>query len=793
MADSNRVISSQVEVLNEPVVTLDRSPSLALVKRKRPANPFARWLGWLFLVLLAGPLLLIAYQIQPFSYYLDIGPGSDSTYVAQFYAPESNPQFDYRWSQTDSYINLYQTGTPYQLSFRAFTANPSQEKVELRVIANGQELGRVQVGSQPEVFTLRSSRLSWGPEDLTLTFRPTSTFAEPVKNGRTRLGVALDWVQVEPYRNRLGLIIPPPFQGLWWLLVVLWPLILTRLLGIKLAGWRRYLLPGFNLLLISALLIIPATFPQMHTDWLLSGVQLGLIELGALVGWQLVGRWRQRELAQPKPGKAALWLLLAGLACFYLASAKGRLSYGDDQIMEGVTAAMVAGQPAAPLTHFLPEPSTVVFSKYGIGFSLVGVPFYVLGKWAADLFPFMFSQENGTAGLAVYILLFTNICLTVASVGLFHWLLRLLGFGRRSALATTALYGLGTMAWHYARTFMSEPLVAFCILFALVSGLKYLHNGSWRWAAWGGFMLGLAIAARLPNLALVPIFGLYLLWCWWERTGQLKQGMNGAVLKSLLIPAVVWLAGIAFWLAIIGWYNFARFGSPFTTGYESEGFTTPFLTGFWGLVFSPGKSVFFYNPVLFLGLFGWPFVFKALRSFAVLSLGIIGVYLVLYSMWSEWWGGGVWGPRFLLPVVPLLLWPAAYLFAFLDDPEKRTRSWRFVLKISLSGLVFLLSLGVQFISVMIDSQIYVAQYGRQPELFDRAINNPVDSPIIVELKLWFEQTRPDLAFRFYHETPFARWVELVQNAAWLLFLGSIILALGLWLKNLARNTPAGQD
>jgi hypothetical protein len=45
----------------------------------------------------------------------------------------------------------------------------------------------------------------------------------------------------------------------------------------------------------------------------------------------------------------------------------------------------------------------------------------------------------------------------------------------------------------------------------------------------------------------------------------------------------------------------------------------------------------------------------------VLCASLFLSHLLLYAMWGEWQGGGVWGPRFLLPVVAVGMVPAAVL------------------------------------------------------------------------------------------------------------------------------------
>ncbi|MGL4650145.1 MAG: hypothetical protein ACRC1H_12100, partial [Caldilineaceae bacterium] len=103
-------------------------------------------------------------------------------------------------------------------------------------------------------------------------------------------------------------------------------------------------------------------------------------------------------------------------------------------------------------------------------------------------------------------------------------------------------------------------------------------------------------------------------------------------------------------------YNAVRFGNPFDTGYHfdsGEGFTTPIWEGFWGLIFSPYRSVFLHTPLLIASLFAFvPFARRHRLEAAV--VGTLSVALVaLYSMWWMWWGGYAWGPRFLVPLTPL--------------------------------------------------------------------------------------------------------------------------------------------
>src|SRR2546427_4643591 len=117
------------------------------------------------------------------------------------------------------------------------------------------------------------------------------------------------------------------------------------------------------------------------------------------------------------------------------------------------------------------------------------------------------------------------------------------------------------------------------------------------------------------------------------------------------------LVGAAVGLAPLLGYNDLAFGSPLEQGYGVKTFATPIQTGLYGLLVSPSRGLFVYTPYLlfaFLALFRawrWPGeVAGRLRGF---SLAWVAA-LALYATYSEWWGGRVFGSRFLDDFAPVL-------------------------------------------------------------------------------------------------------------------------------------------
>jgi len=138
-----------------------------------------------------------------------------------------------------------------------------------------------------------------------------------------------------------------------------------------------------------------------------------------------------------------------------------------------------------------------------------------------------------------------------------------------------------------------------------------------------------------------------------QTTALAALGLHG-FRPSRLIAMIV---GVAIGVAPLLAYNDLAFGSPLEQGYGVKTFATPIQTGLYGLLVSPSRGLFIYTPYLlfaFLALFRswrWPGeVAGRLRGFSLAWLAA----LALYATYSEWWGGRVFGSRFLDDFAPVL-------------------------------------------------------------------------------------------------------------------------------------------
>lgn len=119
--------------------------------------------------------------------------------------------------------------------------------------------------------------------------------------------------------------------------------------------------------------------------------------------------------------------------------------------------------------------------------------------------------------------------------------------------------------------------------------------------------------------------------------------------KPLIVCAIIIGAGLL-GLAV---YNWARFGSPFKSGYPPGNLSVPLLTGLFVLFFSPGRSIFVYSPILLLAIPGAWFFFKRDKSMALLCFFFIVAHALIVACWGPLGWGLSWGSRLMTLTLPV--------------------------------------------------------------------------------------------------------------------------------------------
>lgn len=229
-----------------------------------------------------------------------------------------------------------------------------------------------------------------------------------------------------------------------------------------------------------------------------------------------------------------------------------------------------------------------------------------------------------------------------------------------AAAFTTFVVGLGTGVAVYARTPYTEALQIACFTGLALTLHDALEEPSAATARRVALALGLLLNSKLIYALAVP--GILAVFIWRLRRDPKRLALM--------------LAWAAFVLALtvlpILWYNLVRWGSPMKTGYGPSGGGTMWR-GLWGLLFSPGKSVFLYNPPLALALMGLPLVVKRNARFVVALVVAVVPVVLYYAQFMYWDGDWAWGPRYLTFAIPAFCLGLALI---VDDLLRRLRLFR---------------------------------------------------------------------------------------------------------------------
>ena len=343
------------------------------------------------------------------------------------------------------------------------------------------------------------------------------------------------------------------------------------------------------------------------------------------------------------------------------------------------------------------------FNPHGLGQPIAAIPFWYLGhaieRYAAIASPQLIRRATVTL-----------LCplATAATVALVFWFARRLGHSRPSAFVAALLFAAASPAWPYARYYFSEPLAGLLLLAALYYLWVARGGGGLSAAAAAGALAGFTALTRPALWPLVLFGGILALSC----TRGRQRWAALAVYALFLAPSVV----------LQGWYNYARFGSLFEEwpGGPNRLSLLNLPVGLYGQLFSPGKSVFLYCPVLVLALIGWPAFSRRDRFTAWAGIGVVGYHLLVYGAWTDWPGGWCWGPRFLFAALP-----AAWL-AIPSGLERVRRSQALTLT---ATALATLSLAVQLLAVstfyMAHLDRIYAQRGRVSDSYYRWADSPL--------------------------------------------------------------------
>jgi hypothetical protein len=283
-----------------------------------------------------------------------------------------------------------------------------------------------------------------------------------------------------------------------------------------------------------------------------------------------------------------------------------------------------------------------IYSPYGIGLSLIFIPFLITSKLLAWL-----------TGIELrlildFILSFYNIPFAILGLYFFQNITLQLGASTKKSIFMTIVLGVGTCFWKYSVTDFSE-ISQSCLILGIIYTILKRKKNIWQNLS---FYYSCLLLIKLTYFIYLPCLLVYFF-------SENMRG-NGREIRNNLFKASVYFVPTCSFIALI---NFLRFNNVFESGYGNViKFSLDFFTRDWfGNIFSYERGILTFNPILIIslaGIFLTPIKYR--KPIIIICLTAL-IWYATMCFWQSWQGGYCWGNRLLTPIVPLLLIPLVFL------------------------------------------------------------------------------------------------------------------------------------
>ncbi|MBI4064137.1 MAG: glycosyltransferase family 39 protein [Elusimicrobia bacterium] len=235
----------------------------------------------------------------------------------------------------------------------------------------------------------------------------------------------------------------------------------------------------------------------------------------------------------------------------------------------------------------------------------------------------------------------------------------LFGAGEADSWLVAAAFGFGTIAFDAATALYHDTMGMLFSFLSFYLLFQAKEKSRFSLVLIAGIMCGWSISVGRWGVLAVPAFLAYLM-------------MTGLARK---IP--LFLAGCLLGIVPQLLHNCALVGHPlFPPAYI---FQDPQIWSFWKrtwefelelknlvyiipqIVFFPTRGLFFFSPILILSLVGIVRMLKERRAEAVTILALLGIYVLGNALHRSWWGGGGFGLRYIMSLIPFLTLPLVYV------------------------------------------------------------------------------------------------------------------------------------
>ncbi len=350
----------------------------------------------------------------------------------------------------------------------------------------------------------------------------------------------------------------------------------------------------------------------------------------------------------PKYHQARIFLLLVVfMASLYLLSYRARIESGDTlRALDALTSQSRFGDWLMDESMWFKPPQRIRESsdlpllRYDVQENVVNLRLALPLLKLAETLPRLGN---------IHTLWLFNIIIAALNVGLIYEIVRALDYDDRTALGVAISAGLATNLWAYSQTFFREPLTSFFILLALLLIQTGRRHGFLLYVL--GVLTGLAalllayatkFSAAFAILALL-IFALPA----FKRLD--KQAARRVSLILLAFQAL-----LLFGLMMIDPLPAAlqNLFAAFNSSTEFIGYALRVY------ILSPGGSLWGTSPILLLAVVGCVILLRQGQHRLVWTIWLIFAAYTLghvLTTGGHWFGGHSWPPRFLVPIVPVVM------------------------------------------------------------------------------------------------------------------------------------------
>ena len=274
--------------------------------------------------------------------------------------------------------------------------------------------------------------------------------------------------------------------------------------------------------------------------------------------------------------------------------------------------------------------------------SIISIPFYFLGAII------------GISETQVVPYFVNSIILALTSTTVFVFGVKMFD-SKQIAFLLAIITSVCSFLWAYVDSFFQQPLLGL----VLVSSCFFIYlahkTKKHRFYLLGGILTSTLLLSHPSGIIFIPGILVYVL----------------IGLKSEFSKIKYYFFGFVPTIALVAYLNFYRFGSLTDFGYGiHQGFTRhEYFEGIYGLIFSPGFGLIINFPLFVLFPVAIYFLYKKDKILSVLFAYIFIVTWIYFGTLpdGDWHGFGGWGPRYLVPIVPILVIPIGIIIKKFSD------------------------------------------------------------------------------------------------------------------------------